>query len=503
MPSITYNRFEGGLDLRQGSSVADANRLRVLKNAYVTTGKAIKKRPGLVFEAEFDGPTLPEYTKHGLFAMQGKLTTFYTAPVPPTPHPDPEPDSRFASFYVFNPAGAYLMTGIVFAESYAGEVALGFETNSYPFVCIEWGTNWSGSGSAPYARTCHFLGDGAVYQVPSQPVSVSDFNHNYPVIKKSNRMWLTSLDKENVFFCALKDARTWGIAPSTGADAGFLGVASEQSGSSQVTALGEYGSKLVVFFADSAQIWAVDPDQTLNRLEQIIPIGTKHPYAHVTVGNDILFLSPQGVRSISSTSDVVANLVETDVGSPVDAAITDIFGSNSPKAIYYRNGGQAWFYYGTKALVYTFSRTAKINAWSVYEFPVSLDYVTQLDGTLYIRSGNTVYSLSDTAYTDYGEPIDVEIELPFLDFKMAGVLKQVLSMDVVFSGTANVQHRFDPKEPTLITPELSLDGDTRSRRLIPVELLAVNIAPVITHSANEAFELQALTYYFESLGITP
>jgi len=496
MPSITYNRFEGGLDLRQGSSVADANRLRVLKNAYVTTGKAIKKRPGLVFEAEFEDYVDELDNKVGLFAIGGKLATFSRRPTTGIPNPD----SRFVSYLVSNPSGDYPVKGVHFADFYAGEVAAGYETTSYPFVV----TDWTDSGVSPYHNIIQeFIGQGSPYLVTNAYLGFGGLTTRTQAIKKSNRVWILSDDRENVFFCALKDARTWGIAPSTGADAGFLGVASEQSGSSQVTALGEYGSKLVVFFADSAQIWAVDPDQTLNRLEQIIPIGTKHPYAHVTVGNDILFLSPQGIRSISSTSDVVANLVETDVGSPVDAAITDIFGSNSPKAIYYRNGGQAWFYYGTKALVYTFSRTAKINAWSVYEFPVSLDYVTQLDGTLYIRSGNTVYSLSDTTYTDDGEPIDVEIELPFLDFKMAGVLKQVLSMDVVFSGTANVQHRFDPQEPTLITPELSLDGDTRSRRLIPVELLAVNIAPVITHSANEAFELQALTYYFESLGITP
>ena len=503
MPSITFKDFQGGLDLRQGSTVADANRLRVLKNAYVTTGKSIKKRPGLVLEAVFDEPSEPRYSKHGLFAIKGKLCTFYTYPVPPTVHPDPDPDSRFNSYYLLNPAGSYLITNIVFADSFAGETATGYETNSYPFVCAEWGTNWSGSGSAPYNRTCHFLGEGTAYQVPSQPVSVSDFNHNYPIVKKSNRLWLTSLDKENVFFCKLNDARTWGTTPSTGADAGFISVASEQSNSSQVTALGEYGSKLIVFFADSAQIWGIDPDQTLNRLEQIIPIGTKHPYAHVNVGNDILFLSPQGIRSISSTSDIVGNLVEADTGSPVDAVISDVFGSNSPKAIYYRNAGQAWFYYDTKALVYTFSRTAKINAWSIYEFPVPLEYVTQLDGVLYVRSGNSVYSLSDTAYDDDGIDIDVEIEFPFLDFKQSGVLKQITGMDVVFNGTANVQHRFDSLNPEIITEAIGLTGDTRARRVVGVELMTTSISPVITHSANEPFELFGLVYYFESLGVFP
>ena len=47
MPAITFDRFDGGLDVRQLASSADANRLRMLKNAYVTTGRTIRKRPGL------------------------------------------------------------------------------------------------------------------------------------------------------------------------------------------------------------------------------------------------------------------------------------------------------------------------------------------------------------------------------------------------------------------------------------------------------------------------
>lgn len=46
MPSLTIDKFDGGLDLRKGAAVADANRLRELLNAYVTTGHHIKKRPG-------------------------------------------------------------------------------------------------------------------------------------------------------------------------------------------------------------------------------------------------------------------------------------------------------------------------------------------------------------------------------------------------------------------------------------------------------------------------
>jgi hypothetical protein len=47
MPAITYKEWGGGLDRRIPLSVQEADRLWVLKNAYITAGKKIAKRPGL------------------------------------------------------------------------------------------------------------------------------------------------------------------------------------------------------------------------------------------------------------------------------------------------------------------------------------------------------------------------------------------------------------------------------------------------------------------------
>ena len=40
MPANTFERFDGGLDVRQLASSSDANRLRTLKNAYVNIKKS-------------------------------------------------------------------------------------------------------------------------------------------------------------------------------------------------------------------------------------------------------------------------------------------------------------------------------------------------------------------------------------------------------------------------------------------------------------------------------
>lgn len=495
MPSITFNRFEGGLDLRQGTTVADANRLRVLKNAYVTTGKAIKKRPGLVkiYELEalcwngvaldptyFAKPSTVANPVHvrgrsiGLFVGLGKLNTF-------SPYAIVYVDPLYVDFNTLHPtSGTMLLEKIWFCDTYGG----------YIF------------------NVCQFS-DGTTtdifYRYHDTPTggNIQTVDANCPktkqVVKVGEKMLAVANSGQSVKFCATAAVYDW----TTANDAGFLNTADRTNGSRDATALGVFGQRLAVFSADSVQIWTIDPDPANNKLDDVLDIGTIHPYAHANMGGDLFFLSKKGVRSISQFTNNAGNLADVDVGSPVDTLITSLFGSNSPRALYYRAGGQFWLYYGTKALVYTFSRSSKISAWSVYEYPINLEYITELSGELYVRSGDFVYQLDETAYTDDGASINVEIELPFLDFKMAGVLKQIMSMDVVFSGTATVQHRFDPQEPSVITATLSLTGDSRSRRLIPVELLATSLAPVIKHTGNEAFELQALTYYFESLGITP
>ena len=70
MASITFDRFDGGLDLRKGASVSDANRMRVCTNAYITTGKGIQKRPCLRKVATLETGTV------GLRSGNGLLNTF-------------------------------------------------------------------------------------------------------------------------------------------------------------------------------------------------------------------------------------------------------------------------------------------------------------------------------------------------------------------------------------------------------------------------------------------
>ena len=70
MPAITFQDFSGGLDRRLPVTVQDSSRLWILREAYITTGKRIKKRPGLKKIADTLGGTV------GLAAVAGRLKVF-------------------------------------------------------------------------------------------------------------------------------------------------------------------------------------------------------------------------------------------------------------------------------------------------------------------------------------------------------------------------------------------------------------------------------------------
>lgn len=459
MSTITFDNFKAGLDLRKGASVSDANRLRALDNAYVTTGGTIRKRPGMVYVA-----TLEAGTK-GLRAAGGKLNTFYG--VGTISHAD----TRFLANKIAHPSiGTQEVAKVWFADSF----------NGYLYVAAQYQ-----NGNIRH----HYL-DG------TSPTQVTDANcpNTAAVAKKASKMFAVA--DEVVRFCKTNDPRDW----TTASDAGFLGVGVQQSGLTDPTALGEYAGNLVVFFRDAAQVWKVDPDPAQMQFVQGVDVGCPFPYGAANMAGDVFFASFNGVRSIT-TQSTTGNLIDVDVGSPIDPILAPLLTpSADARAFYFRGGGQYWVVIGRDAYVYSFSRTGKISAWSRYQFPFDVDDFTELEGDLYLRTGDNVYRMDDQATSDAGIPIRVSVEWPFLDFKSPGDLKMVHGLDAVMIGTATLAHRFDARDAGMVTPGTPVSGDTRPGEMTPVELVSTGIAPVLVHDADEPFELHALTYHFDRLG---
>lgn len=485
MPAITYADFSGGLDRRLRINVQEANKLWVLRNAFTTQGKRIQKRPALrLMSSSLTGTV-------GLRYLDGRLTVFV------------QPGSVYS---VPGSVNAVILTdplgfGVTTLRSI--DYAEGF--NGFPYVVGRYTSNISSE-----QVTQHHYVDG------TPDTRVTDANcpqgevGGVSVTKAASRLYCAAGGTfgEVVRYCAAGDPRDW----TTASDAGFLPTGIQQDSTERAIAVGTFQDALVVGFVEGAQIWNVAVDPSANSLrKRLFGTGTLAPYSLASFSNDLAFLAPFGFRSMraAETSD---RIDDWDIGVAIDSlVIPDIeaidLANNSDKVfgLWIPQLGQYWalFNMGTysKAWVYTYSRVSKIACWSEYTFPEVLTAMTTGNGKVYFRSADNLYSLDATAYTDDGELIDVEVQLAFQDAKQPGVAKQFYGADYVVEGSPTVAFKYDPRDTDKEGVPMTIPGDTRPGDVCPVEICSAAIGPVFRHSADEAFSLDALTLYYNELGI--
>lgn len=459
MPSISFNRFDLGIDLRKGASVSDANRLRQMRNAYVTTGLATAKRPGFVKVADLEPGT------KGLYSANGKLNTFSLSDVT-------HADSRFVANKLTATSEATLKD-IWYTDVF----------NGYFYVVIE-----LSDGTIEH----HYL-DGS----DSTKITDAECPHTKACIKMQSKMFAVGKDGSTVRYSKTGDCKNW----SETDDAGFLPTGLNSRGDRVANALGIYKKSLVVFAKDNAQIWTVDPDPTAMALDDIVEnVGTSFPRTVASVGGDLYFLGDYGFRSIT-TLQYTNNLADVDVGSPIDSLVRAALETPdvNPRSFYFYGTGQYVCVMGNHLFVYSISRTSKIAAWSEYFLSFPIEAVAEYNQRLFVRSGDAVYQLDDTASTDDGQQYEMLVELPYMDFKKPGVLKHIRGMDVVFDGSAYVSIGYNANDPDAFTPELLVSGNTRPGGLIPFECVGTEFSIRVRNYDAKPFQLNGITLYYELL----
>ena len=465
MPNIVYENWGGGLDLRRSQSMSAQNVLYTLTNAYITNGKAVRKRPCAVRLAVLEAGTV------GLEAGKGVLNTFHGST--PVVHAD----ARFVSHSIPHPSTALAPTMIWFCDI--------FNTKLYVVA----------SYSDETSR--HFY-DGT---------AVADVNcpHSRPTMKIGQKIYSASAGDAgagttpagaDVNFCAATDPTDW----TTANDAGFLPSGIEAVGTDNVTALGNYRGDLAVFYSDSTQLWAVDPDPANNALlSNMRNVGTIHTRSPREFANDLAFLAKQGFRSMSLAT-VTDSLQENDIGSPIDKLRRDILDADPLFTLFFPTLGQLWAINGDTIYVLSYSKSGKITAWSVFTYPFTITAATILNNELYVRASDVVYRIDVDATNDDGTVPECLIDMFYQDNKKPGILKQFFGYDVVVEGTPEVAFRFDPRHTDWITDYVPVTGDTRPDALGPMELTCTSLAPSFRHQADEAFQLDLFQCNYEELG---
>jgi len=513
MPSITYDKFDVGLDRRKNITVADANRLYNLQNAYITKGKVIRKRSGLVRDNTLEAGTI------GLISGGGKLNTFYESGTITHANTNYKPnriaksgsDAKQIHFGDIFSGFLYVVVeyndGTITHHYLDGTVitAGSFIVGKTYVIATVGTTDFTLIGASANTVGVAFVATGVGAGTGTAGLTmITDANcpQTKQTIKAAEKIWAMGVAKDTVRFTKSSTPRDW----TTASDAGFIPTGLRATGSADGLSLGKFQEFLTVGFSDAVQLWNISA--VYSAISYYKPVdGLPCPFQQSIkqFGGDQVFLSTSGFRSIQQQA-YTNNLNEIDIGSPVDDLVKPyIVDGIIPLAALFLKQGQYWCLVNSGSnifFVFTLSRSVKVAAWSIYILPFVVNAIAPHNGKLYLRSVNNVYVAdeTDTIFDDDGVAYEMRAEFPFLNFQTPGITKYIASMDVVVDGTVDVQFRYDPNDLTKITDPITVTGDGRAKQSVPVEITVPEIAPIFVSNSTSKVQIDAFTFYFDNLG---
>lgn len=415
MPYVVIEDFKSGLDRRKSEAASPPGSLQVLTNAHITRGGEIEKRLAFV----------PTYSVPGTFGLAGASGQLYV----------------FSSSAVALPAGmagqvlthpsASAMTAIVDTEFFEGKIYAAARYSDGSTNCF-----YDGAIVADWQATAG--------QTVSGKAAVS-------LLTVKSKVYATF--SSTLAFSAINAPTDWGGGSGTGE--GFITMANQAAGFEDLTALGRYQGYLAVFARRNTQIWYLDSDPLQNAQRQVIPgVGTFAPRSVVNFGDiDVIFLSDTGIRSLKAR-DASNQAGVSDIGTPIDTEIIaymrDLTDAQKAAACAIMEPIDGRYLCALGSRVYSFSYfpASKISSWSRYDPGFSIEQWVSMDGAVYARSGDTVYTLGGASGQTYDD-CQVEVELPYIDARQIATWKKFTGLDVVCSGEWRVYVNTDPNKPAV------------------------------------------------------
>lgn len=464
MPYMMIEDFSGGLDLRKSAETAKPGTLRSLKNAYVTAGGEIMKRYTLTSYGSAPAGT------HGVAFKDNKLVVFGTA----------------ASMAGLPPSTVY--------QQLDTAKTIDRILDAHPF------------GSKLY--TVARMTDGSIEHFLDATKTTAKGTNIRPHKRK-----MYSIDSRNLWFSAVNDAADW-----SGTGSGGIDVSTEDSGSPDLVGIEAYYGHLALFGRNSVQVWAMDPDPALNTQQQVLGnVGLVAPNAVARYGNgDVLFLSHTGIRSLRARDSSNAAILN-DIGSPVDPMVYDLRAVLNDAtvdritALVDPLSGHFWLVWGKRVLILSYYPNSKVSAWSVYEFPVTPDYVTLAGSRIVFRAGNELFvygtlPVSGSVF-DPNSPLGtdpamfdstpVEIITPMIDLQQPATQKDWNGIDVACEGTWDVFVNPDHLQPAVWQKVGTVNGSSFNHGSIPLGMSGTHMQVKLVSVGAGKHSLASIGLHFE------
>ena len=158
----------------------------------------------------------------------------------------------------------------------------------------------------------------------------------------------------------------------------------------------------------------------------------------------------------------------------------------------------------TPVWVYSMLQAGR-GAWSKYVFNFDIEAFALLGNTLYLRSGDDISVIDDSASVDvnldslgvpFNELYAGTVQWPWLDMGMAGVTKMLESFDIVATSTVSptVEFGYDQLNAATLTTAYTIPADSLTGNPIPFPMSAPSISPKLTWTSG-AWTLNAFSLY--------
>jgi hypothetical protein len=447
---FSVNDFKEGLDVRKSPLTAPGGSLRILDNAVITPGGEIEKR--LIFDNFMW--LLPE--AQYIFGQGGTLHVFgigLTMPI-----------SGYAGIVIVGHSledpGAALPVSIIDVEAFNdGFYVIGHTPNQDTYI---W---WNG--------------------VLVHEADGSESRGTYARTYKT-KMYRT--DGGNLRFSGVNDPGNNDPASTASPGAGFINMAVNDPDGEAAVALEVFYNKVAVFARLATQLWTLDPDPTLDNLEQVIRIGTLAARSvHQFGTGDILFLSDSGVRSLKSQTVTITAAV-SDVGSAIDPILTALIRTNpdacaQATATVQPVAGRYWLAIGNQIFVLSYFPAGDITAWStfspgfqVYEFAV-------VNNRVFVRGENNRLCAYGGVDNQTYDDCQVHVRTPHMAVEEPTQRKRVQSVDVMCQGAWSVSMGMLPNNTELFELVANVQDNTFGLQSIPFAGYGTHIGLDLVHQA--------------------
>ena len=313
-----------------------------------------------------------------------------------------------------------------------------------------------------------------------------------------------TVGSDTLYFSALGDPEEW--EPEVGGvetGAGFVNLAAQDAGATDLRGIEVYYNQLALFGAHSVLFWTVTADPAGNQQDQALrSIGLLGPRTPAQFGDgDVLFLAASGIRSLKARTISNAAGV-TDVGSPIDALVTEAIRNASPTGLSRAwtlidpATGRFWLGLDQKIFVLSYYPAPGVTAWSVYE-PEFLPTDAAVCGErVFLRSGSKLYLYGGADGETY-DAARVRVTTPYLSDDRPATFKMFQAVDFLADGAWSAELGLDPRNPELWEPIGVYDGVTYPLGRMGVTGMSTHAAFRLTHEAPGYARLAQMAFHYQ------